>query len=137
MIILDGKFDQFQRGMNWNLGDLQLIGEPRFGEEWVQQQLDTYFPAMSPNTKKQCQWVASRFEKVTRVTLLPWSHYQTVAGIADPEEGMDIMGQSTVRPADRYARYDRDLHLGLGYEARGGNAPSRGNRPGHLGEKRR
>jgi len=91
--------DQFQRGMNWNCGDLQIIGL-KFGEEWVQQQLDTYFPAMSPNTKKQCQWVASRFEKVTRVTSLPWTHYRTVAGIADPTIRQELLESCLPQPGE-------------------------------------
>jgi len=55
-----------------------LYGEQRFGEQYSQALEAT---GLSEETLKACQWVASRFPKVSRLTSLSFSHHQEVAAL--------------------------------------------------------
>ena len=73
----------FQAGINWCVGDLLLEGTAAFGEDWMLQAVCDHMGSMSPDTQKQCQWVAQRFPHAERLNCLTWSHHMVVAGIDD------------------------------------------------------
>lgn len=83
--------DHASQSVNWCIGDLLLLGESAFGEEWAQQKIDEYAPAVSPATKKDCRWVSERFPAADRIRPLPWTHYRVVAGVDDVKTRQELL----------------------------------------------
>ena len=89
----------YQAGINWCVGDLILMGSEHFGEDWTLQAVATHLGAMSPDTQKQCQWVAQLFPHAERLNVLSWSHHLVVAGMDDADERALLL-ESCVVPSD-------------------------------------
>jgi len=89
----------YQAGINWCVGDLILMGEEHFGEDWTLQAIGDHLFSMSPETQKQCQWVAQRFPHAERLNDLTWSHHLIVAGIEDVAK-RTLLLESCLVPSD-------------------------------------
>jgi hypothetical protein len=63
--------DHASQSVNWCVDDLLLLGEPKYGEDWIIQHIDDLALSKAPETKKQCWWVASRYPLVNRIYLPP------------------------------------------------------------------
>lgn len=70
------------RAMPWILGDMLIYGESAFGEA-VSQVLDgeTEQEHFKPGTLRDYKYVAKKFPLSSRLYAVPWSYYQTVAGL--------------------------------------------------------
>ena len=77
--------DFYQAGINWCVGDLILLGNTTFGEDWMTQAVADHIGSMSVATQIQCQWVAQRFPHEKRLNWLRWTHHLAVAGMDDED----------------------------------------------------
>lgn len=65
----------------WKLGDLALQVEVSYGDKSLQEYANKV--GVSYASLKVYRWVASQYQKVTRVTNLSWAHHRAVASRPD------------------------------------------------------
>ena len=104
--------DFYQAGINWCVGDLILEGNSAFGEDWMLQAVMDHMGSMSPDTQKQCQWVAQRFPHAERLNVLSWSHHLVTAGMDDDTE-RTLLLESCITPSEDAPGRSEDQPMGV------------------------
>jgi DNA modification methylase len=82
------KLQQINGSLNWWLGDWVNEGQWRYGEKFAQA---IQVSGHKEEHLRACQWVSRRIKRVTRVTLLSWTHHRYVAHLEDEDAQRELL----------------------------------------------
>lgn len=74
-----------ETGIQWWLGDWMIYGEHQYGEKYAQALDASEQTGINADTLRNYHWVSERIPSVMRITELPWSFHQVVAGLPEVE----------------------------------------------------
>jgi hypothetical protein len=102
-LVADGRRAISKR--NWLLGDLALEVETGYGKGSLKRYADEI--EINYESLKNYRWVAAHWEKVTRVTNVPWAVHRELATLDDRHEVIKITRGWTVASAREYVERQR------------------------------
>jgi len=77
------RLEDTQKAIRWNLGDLLILGEHKWGEMYAQALEETEY---SYHTLTQYVRVCRAFPIERRRPDVPWTHYQKLAALPEPQQ---------------------------------------------------